>query len=125
MGIVIRMATPSSLRLLYRSRSALTRNMSDHAHTGKHTDKCATYPALFRPPTMAEYPVPVIPYAEGAAKLNAKYNSHLVFGVVFFLSTLAFGEYTGLLMFKRLMGPDFSKFDYNATPGKQWDEEEE
>jgi len=77
------------------------------------------------PGTMAEYPVPKIPYAEGAKRLQAKYNMHLAFGVVFFVATVAFGEVTGLLMFRHLSGPDFSKFDYNATPGKQWPEDDE
>merc|ERR1712121_578202 len=105
--ILTTMAVPS-LRLLLRNNAvSLTRAMSGGSvhHYEGHEQAVLKYPKLHRPPTMADYPAATIPYEEGAKRINQKYNTTLLLGVVVFVSAVITGQVSGMDTIRRDIGP--------------------
>lgn len=67
---------------------SLVRN-SSHGHEVDIMDP-KNYPPLYHPATMDEFPVPSGSWAEHNAKIQAKYNRHLIVGLAFFIGTVWF-----------------------------------
>lgn len=65
----------------------LVRN-SSHGHGEVDIMDPKLYPPGYHPATMDEFPVPQGSWSEHNAKLQAKYNRHLVVGLLFFFGTL-------------------------------------
>lgn len=61
---------------------------SSHGHEEVDIMDPKLYPPGYHPATMDEFPVPQGSWAEHHAKLQAKYNRHLIIGVLFFFGTL-------------------------------------
>lgn len=73
------------------------RRMAHDVGHHKHHESLDHIPLKFRPPTLNEFPLPQGSWQAHNAELQSKYNKQLVIGLSFFIFTVGYVVFSGVI----------------------------